>query len=316
LAAAAPDATNYQDLIPVTIAREVLGKIIAGSAVMALARVVRMPAGVEKIPVLSVAPTAKFVNPTYGGRKPVSKVVWTTEQVVAEEIATVLSIPNAFLDDAGFPIWENVRPLVTDAIERCFDAAVLYGDGAPATYPAGGLVAWAAPAPAGADGATAIDNAFTQVEGHGLEVDGILGGPALRGIYRNLAITKGWASDVAGTPEQSLFGVRFATTPVWDSGKGYALAGDWSYVVVGVREDIRFDLSTEGVLTDDDGAVTVNAFQDDSTLMRAYMRVGVAFGKPMSADASGQVDPLALAQLGGSTGAAASTSEPPRRAAK
>lgn len=288
-------ATNYQDLIPVTISREVVQKLIEESAVMRLARVVRMPAGVEKIPVLSVAPTASFVNPAYGGRKPISQVEWTSELIQAEEIALTLSIPNAFIDDAGFPVWENVRPLVTDAIIRCLDAAILYGAGAPASFPAGGLDAWALDAADGETPAEAIDNAFAAVEAQGIDVDGILGGPSLRGVYRSLAIQGGYPGEVAGSPSRSLFGVEFTTTPVWDATKGYALVGDWSYVVVGIREDIRFDLSEEGVLTDPAGVVLVNAFQDDSTLMRAYMRVGYAVGEPMQADGSGTTKSLAMA---------------------
>jgi hypothetical protein len=256
-----------------------------------------MAAGVEAIPVLSAAPKAEFVNPRYGGRKPIGAVEWTTEKLTPEEIAVTIPIPNAFIDDAGFPVWESVRGEVAAAVWRCFDAAALFGTDAPATYPSGGLVGLAAAAPAGATGGEAVSNAFDQVEGQGLEVNGILGGPSLNSVFRNAALAYGAPQDLAATPERTLWGVAYATTPTWDASAGFALVGDWQYVVVGVREDIRFDLSTEGVLTDDSGTVVVNAFQDDSTLLRCYVRLGIAVGTPLGPDGETTIDGLALAEL-------------------
>ena len=85
--------------------------------------------------------------------------------------------------------------------------------------------------------------------------------------------------------------------------------GDYDYVVVGIREDIRYDLSEDGVLTDGAGAVTVNAFQDDSTLMRAYMRVGIVVGTPLGADGNTVQKPLALAATTAVTGLSADAYE-------
>jgi hypothetical protein len=256
-----------------------------------------MAGGVESIPVLSATPQAEFVSPRYGGRKPIGSIEWTTEKLEPEEIAVTVPIPNAFIDDAGFPVWESVRPEVAEAIWRVFDAAALYGTGAPATFPSGGLVGMATAAAAGADGGEAVSNAFDVVEGQGLEVNGILGGPSLNSVFRNAALAYGAPQDLAATPERSLWGVRYATTPTWDSAAGFALVGDWTYVVVGVREDMRFDLSTDGVLTDADGAVVVNAFQDDSTLLRCYIRLGIAVGTPLGPDGTTAIDALALAEL-------------------
>jgi hypothetical protein len=97
---------------------------------------------------------------------------------------------------------------------------------------------------------------------------------------------------------------------VWDNTHGDALVGDWSKLLVGVREDIRFEMSTEGILQDDTGAIVVNAFQDDVTLLRAFMRVGIAIGKPIQPDGSGATVPFEFTDW--TSGAAARTA----RAAK
>lgn len=291
-------ATVYADFIPVSIAREVLASVgDRESAVMRLARTIQMPAGLESVPVVSVVPQAAFVSPAYGGRKPRSTIEWTATKLIPEELAVTLAIPNAFLTDAGFPVWESVRDEITRAFAKAFDAAALFGTGAPASFPAGGLTAAAhADAVAGAaDAAAAIDLAFGNIEAKGMEVDGILGGPGLNGVMRRASASLVGAWEAAPT---AFWGVPFATSTEFTAGAGpafrLALVGGWEYVVVGIREDIRFDLSTEGVLTDGAGAIQVNAFQDDSTLMRAYMRVGLAVGKPLG-PAGTTVKPLALA---------------------
>jgi Phage capsid family len=290
-------ATIYADFVPVSIAREVLASVGDRlSAVMKLARVINMPSGLESVPVVSVAPTAAFVTPMYGGRKPRSSIEWTATKLVPEELAVTLAIPNAFLSDAGFPVWDSVRDEIARAIAKTFDDAALLGTGAPASFPTGGLVGPAnADAVAGAaDPAAAIDMAFGNIEGKGMEVSGVLGGPALNGVMRrgSAAMVGAWEA-----PPSAFYGVPYATSTSFTAGAGpayrLALVGDWQYVVVAIREDIRFDLSTEGVLTDAGGAIQVNAFQDDSTLMRAYMRVGLAVGKPLG-PAGSVVKPLAL----------------------
>src|SRR4029077_7744074 len=117
----------------------------------------------------------------------------------------------------------------------------------------------------------------------------------LNALFRNLSLSGAYPVDaVSGGMPSSLWGVPFATTPTWDPAKGDSLSGEWSYVVVGIREDIQVDLSADAVLTDATGKVIVNAFQDDSTIMRAYIRIGMVVGHPLGPDGVTAVHPLAL----------------------
>jgi HK97 family phage major capsid protein len=301
-------ATDYESLIPVSVAREVLASAEARSAILALSRTQPMPAGVESIPVVSVAPVAKFVNPRYGGRKPQTAVEWTAERIEAEELACIVPIPNAFIDDAGFPVWNSVRDEVAKAIAYAIDAACLNGDDAPASFPVGGLVAAAGAPVGGASETDAIDDAMGQVEELGFDNTGIVGGSKLKGLMRKLGTGLVVPTD---TPPTTIWGLNWQSSPAWDYTAGDELVGDWDYSVVGIREDIRFDLSTEGVITDDAGKVIVNAFQDDSTLMRCYMRLGYVIGKalpaPNSAEAGTPTAPFAIAKTGAAARAAKSS---------
>jgi Phage capsid family len=275
--------TVYENLIPRTMASEMIAQAERQSVVLTLGRNLRMPSGLLSIPVVSFLPVAGFVNPRYGGRKPATKVEWTAQQVTAEELACVLAIPNAFIDDAGYPIWDQVRPLVATAMADALDVAVLFGTGAPAGFPPSGIAGITGPAqvgvPAG-DALDAIDKAAAEVEKTLGVPNGIASGPligtALRKAYKAVAATPDQA------PANVIYGWPVVRVSTWNSAYGEALVGDWNYLLVGVREDISFDLSEEAIIQDNTGVIIANAFQEDLTALRCYMRVGIAIGQPVT----------------------------------
>ena len=271
-------ANVYENLIPRNMAREVIAAMPQESAVLSLGKRLTMPSGLTTIPIVSFLPQAGFVNPRYGGRKPATKIEWTTENVQAEELACTLALPNAYIDDAGYPIWEQVRPQVASAIAKVLDAAVLFGTGAPAAFPAGGIAGLAGAAQTGADAPAAIDKAAAVLEAANMTPTGIASsskiGTALRAAYREAGALPG------ERPQNVLYGWQVQVLPQWDDTKGDALLGDFNYLLVGLVEDIRFEMSQEAILQDGTGAIIANAFQDNLTAMKAWMRVGIAVGKP------------------------------------
>jgi HK97 family phage major capsid protein len=274
-------ATNYEDLIPAAVADDAIGAAAQESVVLALANVIRMPEGLESVPVVSVAPSVGFVT-TVGGRKPVSSIEWTAERLEPVELACTLAIPDAFITDAGFPVWESVRGELAKAIAKTLDQAVLFGTGAPAAFPTGGLAALAGAAQSGATAEEAIDAALGVVEGQGVRPTGIASGLAILSALRQSQMASG-ATPVAGAAELGLFGLPVETTVYWEDTAGDAVVGDWTALVVGIRDDVSYDLSSDGVLIDDSGEIVVSAFQDDQTLLRVHLRVGVVVAQPVGA---------------------------------
>jgi HK97 family phage major capsid protein len=286
-------ATDYANLIPRQAVAGLLEVATRESVVLKLGNVQRMSSGLASIPVVSFLPVAGFVNPAYGGRKPATKIEWGSKVITAEEIACVAAIPNAFVDDAGFPIWEAVEAQFATAIAKALDAAVLFGTGAPASFPAGGIAGLAGAAQTGADALAAIDAAAAAVEASGAVPDGIAAsskiGTALRGYMRTSL------APAEDAPGNSIYGWPVVISPVWDASKGDALVGDWTYLLVGLRQDITFDRSDAAVLQDGTGAIIANAFQDDLTAFRMYMRVGVAVGQPLDPSTGAAVAPFEFA---------------------
>jgi hypothetical protein len=105
----------------------------------------------------------------------------------------------------------------------------------------------------------AIDKGLAAVEATGLAPNGVAAGlaiqTALRQAYRDVLAMPSEA------PGQSVYGLALAVSSTWDASKGDAIVGDWTKLVIGIREDVSFDLSTEGVLLDDADAIVVSAFQ-------------------------------------------------------
>jgi HK97 family phage major capsid protein len=278
-------ATDTASLIPTAVAREVIESASQTSVVLRLGRVIQMPEGVMNLPLVSVVPEAEFV--ASGGRKPLTTIEWSAAKLVPQEIAAVAFIPDDFLDDAGFPVWESVRDEIAAAIGRTLDKAVLFGTDAPPSFPAGGLATGTALT--GTDALDAIDKGAAAIEAAGLTPNGIAAGPAigtaLRKAYKDVGALPGDA------PTPAVYGLPVATTSTWDSSKGDAIVGDWTKLVIGIRQDVSFDLSTEGVLLDEAGEIVVSAFQDDVTLIRVFMRVAAAIGAPAK-PGGGTADPF------------------------
>lgn len=288
-------------LIPTTIAQQIIAAAAEQSVVLQLGRRQPMPTGAVSVPFLKTLPVSGWVN-GIGGRKPATSVEWSSDKLTAEEVAAVIAVPQAYIDDAGIPIWTNVQQAIVDSIAFSIDSAVLFGDNAPPSFPAGGIYGvGTAAAPAGGgrtvhapaagppvvDLAEAVNKAMGDVENDGLEVTGHAADIALRSKFRGLRDANGnpiFVPNLGADSYNTLYGLQlgFSSSGAFDPAKADLITGNWNYLIVGVRQDITVDQSTEGVITDAAGAVVVNAFQDDQVLMRVHMRMGYVIGRPVT----------------------------------
>src|SRR5690606_2449052 len=69
------------------------------------------------------------------GMKQTTSVDWKNVHLVAEELAVIVPIPEAYLDDAQVPIWDEVRPRIVEALGAKIDAAGLFGTDKPSSWP-------------------------------------------------------------------------------------------------------------------------------------------------------------------------------------
>jgi hypothetical protein len=142
----------------------------------------------------------------------------------------------------------------------------------------------------GADALDGIDQGMTELETQGVTPDGIAAGPAigsaLRQAYREIQ------APPSQVPQRVLYGVPVETTLDWPVDAANAIIGGWQYLAIGIREDVTFGRSNDGVLVDDDGSILATAFQDNVTLIKIYMRLGVAIGQPLKANSNDRIEPF------------------------
>ena len=126
--------TGYGALIPEDFSREIFKGILNKSAALQLFPHRTMSRMQQRMPVLSALPSAYWVSGDTG-LKQTTAVQWTNKWLVAEELAVIVPIPEKLLDDTDYDLWDEIRPLLEEAIAIALDEAVFFGVGKPASWP-------------------------------------------------------------------------------------------------------------------------------------------------------------------------------------
>jgi len=293
--------TDAQDLIPLPVAQEIIGLIPPQSAAMSLFRRVTMSSRTLKQPVLGALPLAYWVAGDTG-LKQTAEMAWSNVMLHAEELAVILPIPEAILDDAAFPLWDEARPWIASAIAQALDQAVFSGINAPASWPTAiipGAAAAGKDTPIGT-AATAgglaedLNKVFTMVEASNYDVNGIVAKRAVRGALRSARDTTGQKLLDVSTNEVEGIGLTYVYNNVFPAapiapvtGLCHLVAGDFTMGLLGVRQDIQWKLLDQSVISDATGKVILNLAQQDSVAMRVKARFAFAVANPVSS--AGQV---------------------------
>jgi HK97 family phage major capsid protein len=149
-------------LIPEEVAAEVIAALPEESAAMRLFRRVNMGTKIARMPVLSSLGQAYWVNGDTG-LKQTTDYAWTGVDLVAEELAAIVPVPDAVVDDAAIPIWDEVRPLIAAEVGRTVDQAVFAGTNKPTTWPGAIIAAAVAAANRKVVGATSAQGGIAQI---------------------------------------------------------------------------------------------------------------------------------------------------------
>lgn len=290
------DRTGAESLIPVQEANEIIQGAITQSAVLSRGRkLANMTSKQYKVPVLDMLPIAYFVNGDTGQKK-TSKMAWDKKFIVAEEIAVIVPIPEAVLDDSEYDIWAEVKPRITEAFGKVIDGAILFDAEKPSTW-RDGLVATATKAGTVVtlntqddlfDKIMAEDGVIAKVEDCGYFVNGHMADISMRAKLRGLKDNNGqplFKSDMQGSTSYALDGspINFPNNGAFDKSKALMISGDFSQLVYSIRQDITFKLFTEGVVQNTDGSIAYNLMQNDMVALRAVMRLGWEIPNPINA---------------------------------
>lgn len=300
------DRTGASTLIPTQYSNEIMQDAIEESAVLRMARrLPNMTSSMLSMPVLNSLPHAYFVNGDTG-LKQTTKVDWSNKLITAEEIAVIVPVPDAVLADSQFDIWGQIRPLVRQAFGQVIDAAILHGTNKPASWP-NGIVTEAT---SKGNALTATDDGFADimapgglislVEEDGFLVNGYMGSLKSRAHLRGITDNNGqplFRNGMTGGTSYQLDGQRieFPRNGSMTNDGPLLIAGDWDKLVYAIRQDMTVTKTNTGVITDAEGKVVYNLYQQDMTALRFVMRLG--WQLPSAVNAMGITDGYPFAVL-------------------
>ena len=289
------DRTGAEALIPEENAREIIQGAVAQSAALSMGRrLANMTSKQTKLPVLDALPIAYFVDGDTEQKK-TTKQQWDKKILYAEEVAVIVPIPEAVLDDADYDIWGEVRPRIQEAFGKVIDQAIFFSTGKPTNWRAGLVPSATA---AGATVALGTNDLYdvimgeggviAKVEESGFFVSGHLADISMRAKLRGLKDKQDRPLFLASMQQAGNYtldgsAMTFPRNGAWDPTAALMVSGDFSQLVYSIRQDITFKLFTEGVVQNTDGTIAYNLMQNDMVALRAVMRLGWEIPNPINA---------------------------------
>jgi hypothetical protein len=297
---------NADALITPEVNREIIQNVLGSNPLLQMAR--RLPdlsTSQRRMPMFGSSPHAYFVA-AGGGLKQTTDVDWTNKYVDAEEVAVVVPIPQDAIDDADYDLIGETKPQLEAAFGRTIFGAVAYGTNIPASWTTNlggaGLVAIATTAGnvasiaafsdlyeaiAGESADGAADGQLMLLEADGYMATGHIAAIPLRGRLRNCRSTDGVPLFTSAPQDPTRYELDGAPIYFPTDGSVSAtyldIAGQWDQLVYAVRQDITYQVFTEGVVTDAAGNIVYNLMQQDMVALRAVMRIGFALPNPPNA---------------------------------
>lgn len=288
------DRSGAESIIPTEESDKIIQGVITSSAVLSRGRkLANMTAKQYKMPVLDSLPVAYFVNGDTG-TKQTTNMAWDKKIITAEEIAVIVPIPEAVLDDAQYDIWGEVKPRVFEAFGKKIDGAVLFGVDKPASWrddivktvtSASATVTLTGDLYSDIMGENGV---IAKVENSGYVPNGHMADISLRAKLRGIKDTTGqpiFKQDMQSGTTYSLDGspMNFPANGAFDKSKALMISGDFSQLVYSIRQDITFKLFTEGVIQDPaTKEIVYNLMQNDMVALRAVMRLGWELPNPIN----------------------------------
>ena len=275
--------SDTQALVPEEVSNAMLTSLESMSAVLNMFPRIPISRKSQRFPVLAALPTAYFVNGDTG-LKQTTEMGWTNKFMEVEELAAIVPIPEAVLDDTSFDIWGSIQPLLEQAIGRALDAAIFFGDNKPASWPdalvpeaisRGKFVTRGTNNAAAGGLSQDFSDLFAKREDDGYDASGMIAGRTLKGPLRSVRNTQGEGQSNQ-VSQNNVWGVTpmYPMRGMWPTGSGVAeaLVGDFQEGIVGIRQDMTYKVLDQAVIQNNQGEIVFNLAQQDMVALRVVFR--------------------------------------------
>jgi len=288
--------TNVASMIPQEVSNEIVKGLPAESVVLSLFK--RAPDMTRKqltLPVNSVLPQAYFTSGDTGLRKTTS-AEWTDKYIYAEELNAIVPIPVSVLEDAEYDMWEQIKPLLMQALGKTIDLAAIFGTNKPTNWPTAIVTAATSASntvtygtnPDIADDIGGVDGLMSLVEADGYDVNGFASDISLKSYFRGLRSADGtpiFQQALSANTPATLYGqpIFYPKNGGWTKTSALLIAGDFSKAIYSMRKDITYKILDQAVITDSAGAVVINLPQQGMIALMVTMRLGWQVPNPVNA---------------------------------
>ncbi len=276
---------NLQGFVPVPIATQIIQEVTRGSSVLRLSNIQQMTSETQKFPVYVGGAGAYWIGETERIKTTAAK--WIHPEIVAKKIAVIIPVTREKLNDTTIDVFAELRPYIAEAFYKTIDEACLFGKNSP--YAKSIYSAALSCGNAVADNPAvkldlAISDVMALVEDKGFDINGFVAGIQFKNSLRKLRDANGNQLYVTGLIDannnryETLYSlpVEFGRNGAWDNTKALCIGGNWKYSIVGIREQIQFDILREATLenvTMSDGK-PLSLAEQDMVGIRATMRIG------------------------------------------
>lgn len=290
------DRTGAEALISEQVSKEIIQGAVENSTILRMGRKLpNMTSNKTRMPVLDLLPLAYWVDGD-SGFKQTSEMAWKNKYINAEELAVIIPIPEAVLDDADYDIWGEVKPRAVEAIGKKIDGAVLFGTDKPTSWrsdivssatSAGNVVTFKS-GDSLYDEIMSEDGVIAKVEESGFFVSGHMADITMRAKLRGLKDSTGdpiFKQNMQGATNYALDGspIDFPRNGAFDKTKALLISGDYSQLVYSVRQDVTYKILTEATIIDPSTKAVVYALaQQDMVALRIVMRLGWEVPNPIN----------------------------------
>lgn len=301
--------SDAEALITEQVMQEIIQGVTEQSVVLSMGRKLpNMTSNKTRMKVLDSLPMAYWVEGDTGFKQ-TTDVAWKNKYINAEELAVIVPIPEAVLDDADYDIWGEIKPRIIEAFGEKIDAAVLFGTDKPTSWRAG-LVPSAVSA---GNTVTKTSDLYQDIMGEGgviakVEESGFLptghmAAVNMRAKLRGLVDANKqpiFKSDMQGATQYALDGgqMYFPMNGAFDPSKALMISGDFKQLVYAIRQDVTYKILDQATIVDPSTKqVVFSLAQQDMVALRVVMRLGWEIPNPISAYAPDESNRFPFAVL-------------------
>ena len=258
--------------LPGGVSSDILQKTQSTSAVMSLARQIKLPGLGVTIPIITGDPEAGWVNET--DKKPVKRGTLATKVMQPYTLAVIVPFSNQFRRDVP-ALYDALVARLPGALAKKFDDTIFNGTAPGSNFD---TLKTCTAQEIGTNAYGGLVAADADIADHGGILNGWVLAPQGKAVLLNAVdgnkrplfinnVADGAVPMILGAPVKQSKGAYLKGSP-----DVVGFAGDWTQAVYGTVEGVQIAISDQATLTDSSG--TINLFEQNMFAVRAEIEVG------------------------------------------